>query len=321
MYAQGYFVYDSHKSGAQTISHLRFGKQPIRAPYLIESANFVACHQADFLERIDVLRLAGQRRRRSCSTPRMGPTTVWDQLPRSVQRQILDKTAALLRDRRVQGRARCGPRRADQHGAADLLLRDLRRAAARGGDPTHQALDREDATATRAPTSCAGISRPSTTRWRTSTRSRVPEAVTSALRPPADRPDEAPPFVREVTAQMMAGPRRRAPRQPDAGRRHLPIGHRSVREAQHLRHRRGVGSRSVHPVRPMRLRLSAQRHPREILPREGARRRARRLQVGADQCARQSRTSASRCSSTSRTAPAAASASRSARRTARATRA
>ena len=60
MHAQGYFVYDSHKSGAQTISHLRFGQRPIRAPYLIESANFVACHQSSFLDRNDVLRLAAQ---------------------------------------------------------------------------------------------------------------------------------------------------------------------------------------------------------------------------------------------------------------------
>ena len=55
LYAQGYFVYDSHKSGAQTISHLRFGPQPIRSPYLINSANFLGCHQFHFLERQDVL--------------------------------------------------------------------------------------------------------------------------------------------------------------------------------------------------------------------------------------------------------------------------
>ena len=54
-YAQGYFVYDSHKSGAETISHLRFGTQPIRAPYLIRHADFVACHKFDFLKRLDVL--------------------------------------------------------------------------------------------------------------------------------------------------------------------------------------------------------------------------------------------------------------------------
>jgi pyruvate-ferredoxin/flavodoxin oxidoreductase len=90
MHAQGYFVYDSHKSGAQTISHLRFGKQPIRSPYLIESANFVACHQASFLDRIDVLRLAVPGGTFLLNTP-FGPGQVWDRLPRSLQRQILEK--------------------------------------------------------------------------------------------------------------------------------------------------------------------------------------------------------------------------------------
>ena len=62
-FAQGYFVYDSHKSGAQTVSHLRFGPEPIKAPYLIEQAGFVACHQFAFLARQDVLALGGPGRR------------------------------------------------------------------------------------------------------------------------------------------------------------------------------------------------------------------------------------------------------------------
>ena len=74
--------------------------------------------------------------------------------------------ASLFRNRRFQGRARHRPRWTHQHGAADLLLCDLRRAAARRGDQTHQGLDREDAMAPKAPTWCAGTSRPSTTRWR-----------------------------------------------------------------------------------------------------------------------------------------------------------
>ena len=57
-YAQGYFVYDSKKSGGSTVSHLRFGPKPIRAPYLISQAQFVACHQFSFLERFDVLKYA-----------------------------------------------------------------------------------------------------------------------------------------------------------------------------------------------------------------------------------------------------------------------
>ena len=55
-YAQGYFVYDSKKSGSMTVSHLRFGPQPIRSTYLISRANFIACHQPTFLERYEMLR-------------------------------------------------------------------------------------------------------------------------------------------------------------------------------------------------------------------------------------------------------------------------
>jgi pyruvate-ferredoxin/flavodoxin oxidoreductase len=90
LHAQGYFVYDSHKSGAQTISHLRFGPQPIRAPYLIQQANFVACHQFNFIGRGDVLRLVATGAIFLLNSP-YGPELVWDRLPRSMQRQIIAK--------------------------------------------------------------------------------------------------------------------------------------------------------------------------------------------------------------------------------------
>ena len=90
LYAQGYFVYDSHKSGAQTVSHMRFGPRPIRSPYLISAANFVGCHQFQFLERLDILRLAAPGATFLLNSP-YGPAEVWDQLPRSVQQQIIEK--------------------------------------------------------------------------------------------------------------------------------------------------------------------------------------------------------------------------------------
>jgi pyruvate-ferredoxin/flavodoxin oxidoreductase len=89
-YAQGYFVYDSKKSGAVTISHLRFGPRPIRSAYLVRSANFVACHQFNFLERLDVLDLARPGALFLLNSP-YGPNEVWDHLPREVQDQILGK--------------------------------------------------------------------------------------------------------------------------------------------------------------------------------------------------------------------------------------
>jgi pyruvate-ferredoxin/flavodoxin oxidoreductase len=91
-YAQGYFVYDSKKSGSVTISHLRFGPQPIRAHYLIgpSQANFVACHQFSFLERLDVLKLASPGGIFLLNSP-YGPAEVWERLPHEVRAEILAK--------------------------------------------------------------------------------------------------------------------------------------------------------------------------------------------------------------------------------------
>ena len=89
-FAQGYFVYDSHKSGAQTISHLRFGPEPIKAPYLIAEAGFVACHQFGFLQRQDVLRVAAPGAVFLLNSP-WGPDDIWNRLPRPVQSQIVAK--------------------------------------------------------------------------------------------------------------------------------------------------------------------------------------------------------------------------------------
>jgi pyruvate-ferredoxin/flavodoxin oxidoreductase len=89
-YAQGYFVYDSKKSGSITTSHLRFGPKPLKSSYLISRANFVACHQFSFLERIDMLRYADQGAVFLLNSP-FPADQVWDELPRKVQQQIIDK--------------------------------------------------------------------------------------------------------------------------------------------------------------------------------------------------------------------------------------
>ena len=90
LFAQGYFVYDSKKSGARTTSHLRFGPRPIRSPYLIRKANFVAVHQFGFLDRYDILDMAEPGAVFLLNAP-FGPDEVWDQLPREVQAQIIEK--------------------------------------------------------------------------------------------------------------------------------------------------------------------------------------------------------------------------------------
>jgi pyruvate-ferredoxin/flavodoxin oxidoreductase len=91
-YAQGYFVYDSKKSGAVTISHLRFGPQPIRSSYLISRANFVACHQWIFLERYDMLSALVPGGTFLLNSP-FAADEVWNRLPRVVQQQIISKRA------------------------------------------------------------------------------------------------------------------------------------------------------------------------------------------------------------------------------------
>ncbi|MCC7497199.1 MAG: pyruvate:ferredoxin (flavodoxin) oxidoreductase [Bryobacterales bacterium] len=89
-HAQGYFVYDSKKSGSVTISHLRFGPRPIHSSYLISRANFVACHQFNFLEKLDVLKHAETGATFLLNSP-FGAGEVWDTLPRKVQQQIISK--------------------------------------------------------------------------------------------------------------------------------------------------------------------------------------------------------------------------------------
>jgi pyruvate-ferredoxin/flavodoxin oxidoreductase len=89
-YAQGYFVYDSKKSGSITISHLRFGPRPIHSTYLINRANFVACHQFPFLERLDVLQAAEPGATFLLNSP-YPAGEVWNQLPRPVQEQLIKK--------------------------------------------------------------------------------------------------------------------------------------------------------------------------------------------------------------------------------------
>jgi pyruvate-ferredoxin/flavodoxin oxidoreductase len=89
-YAQGYFVYDSKKAGAKTVSHLRFGKNIIRRPYLIRQADFVACHNPSFVEKYDMLaniKPGGT----FLMTSMYSKDNIWDTLPQELQKQIIDK--------------------------------------------------------------------------------------------------------------------------------------------------------------------------------------------------------------------------------------
>ncbi|MGC2619462.1 MAG: pyruvate:ferredoxin (flavodoxin) oxidoreductase [Acidobacteriaceae bacterium] len=94
-YAQGYFVYDSKKSGSLTTSHLRFGPEPIRSTYLISRANFIACHQFEFLEKTDVLAAAEPGAVFLLNSP-YGPEEVWQHLPLTIQKTIIEKHLRLF---------------------------------------------------------------------------------------------------------------------------------------------------------------------------------------------------------------------------------
>ena len=89
-HAQGYFVYDSKKSGSQTVSHVRFGPKPIRSAYLIRYAHFVGCHQFNFINKTDVLELAMPGATLLLNSP-YSADEVWQHLPKTVQQQLIDK--------------------------------------------------------------------------------------------------------------------------------------------------------------------------------------------------------------------------------------
>ncbi len=93
-YGQGYFVYDSKKSGAMTVSHLRFGPQPIHSSYLVSKANFIACHQWIFLERYDMLSALVPGGVFLVNSP-FDKEKVWEHLAREVQSQLIAKKAKL----------------------------------------------------------------------------------------------------------------------------------------------------------------------------------------------------------------------------------
>ncbi len=89
LYVQGYFIYDSMKSGSVTVSHLRFGPEPIRSTYRIHKSNFIAVHQFGFLERVNVMETVqnGATLLLNCQFP---PEQVWDNIPKSIQKKIIE---------------------------------------------------------------------------------------------------------------------------------------------------------------------------------------------------------------------------------------
>jgi pyruvate-ferredoxin/flavodoxin oxidoreductase len=202
-YAQGYFVYDSKKSGSVTVSHLRFGPRPLRSPYLIERATFVACHQFAFLERLDVLKAAEPGATFLLNSPH-GPDTVWDHLPRTVQEQIVDKRLRffVIDGHRVARETGMGGRintvlQTCFFAISDVLPRDeaiaaIKRAIEKTYGKRGEAVVRRN---------FAAVDRTLDQLHEV----RVPNRITSTLERRPAVPAAAPGFVQEVTARMIAG--------------------------------------------------------------------------------------------------------------------
>jgi pyruvate-ferredoxin/flavodoxin oxidoreductase len=201
-YAQGYFVYDSKKSGARTISHLRFGPRPIQSTYLIGKANFVAVHQFGFLDRVDTLTMAEDGAIFLLNSP-FGPEKVWDHLPRSVQQQIIEKNLRfyVIDAYQVAREARLGIR-------INTIMQTCFFALS-GVLPREEALYKIK----EAITKTYGKRGPAVVRMNHEAVDQtlshlfevvVPAQVTSGRDRPAVIPDTAPAFVRDVTGWMIA---------------------------------------------------------------------------------------------------------------------
>lgn len=202
-YAQGYFVYDSKKSGAMTVSHLRFGSRPIRSTYLIQRANFIGVHQFKFLDSYDVLGSAVDGATLLLNSP-YAPEEVWDYLPRSVQEQVIRKRIkvysidayAVAKEKQLGNRintimqtcffAISGVLPPD---AAIAKIKDsIRKTYGKRGEP----VVRQNFAAVDA--ALAHLHQVS-----------VPAQVTNTLDRPAVVPDGLPAFVQKVTNEIIAG--------------------------------------------------------------------------------------------------------------------
>ena len=202
-YVQGYFVYDSRKAGTVTVSHLRFGPEPIRSTYLVNCADFIACHQWVFLERYDMLVNAVEGATFLLNSV-YGPDEVWDQLPREVQEAIVAKKIKLhvIDAYEVARQAEMGGRintimQTCFFAISGVLpkdegIRQIKKAIEKTyGKQGPKVVQKNFAAVDAALANLFQV--------------KVPAEATSSIRMPEPVSPEAPPFVREVTAEIMAG--------------------------------------------------------------------------------------------------------------------
>ena len=203
VFAQAYFVYDSKKSGGQTVSHLRFGPHPIHAPYLVAQADFVGCHHFGLLSKLDVLRSARDGATVLLDAPQP-PDQVWDALPRQVQRQIIEKNLTVYAiDAGTVARAAGLPGRTNTvlqtcfFAVSGVMPRDDAMAAVKAA--VRKSYGRRGPEVVRRNESAVDSALAALHRID------VPATATSEVPMQDMVPPGAPQFVRTVTAAMMAG--------------------------------------------------------------------------------------------------------------------
>ena len=201
-YAQAYFVYDSRKAGAVTISHLRFGKRLIRRPYLVSKADFVACHNPTFLEKYDMLSSAKEGAT-FLLTSGHSRDEVWDTLPQEVQKQIIEKklkfyaidaislAAELGLGARINVIMQTAFFKISNIIPLDIAVEAIKEAIKKTyGKKGEKIVEMNNAAVDGALDRIYEV--------------KVPDKVTSRIKMPPMVPDDAPDFVKEVTAELMA---------------------------------------------------------------------------------------------------------------------
>ncbi|MCK6447639.1 MAG: pyruvate:ferredoxin (flavodoxin) oxidoreductase [Planctomycetes bacterium] len=203
LYVQGYFVYDSKKSGAVTVSHLRFGPEPIRAPYLVQEADFVGCHQFEFVDRYEMLDKLKPGGVFLLNGP-FAPDKVWDELPRELQEALAAKRARFYVIDALKVARECGMGNRINtvmqtcfFGISGVLPRD--EAIAKSKQAVEKTYGKKGADVVKKNQETIDLSLAHLHEVR------VPErATTNRRRPPIVAP-EAPEFVKRVTAVMLEG--------------------------------------------------------------------------------------------------------------------
>jgi pyruvate-ferredoxin/flavodoxin oxidoreductase len=261
-FAQGYFVYDSKKAGAITISHLRFGPDPIQSSYLIKRASFLACHQYEFLDKFDVLDYAEPGAVFLLNAP-FGPDDVWERLSAEVQTAIVEKGIrfyvidgyAVARDAGMGSRINTIMQTCffaisgvlPREEAIAHIKGAIKKTYGKRGDAVVQA---NFAAVDKTLAHLHEVKRPAA-------------VDRDAPQAPPIVSDEAPDFVQARHGGhhgQQGGP---AAGQRLPGGRHLAHGHDEVGEAEPRDRHPGVGRGALHPVQQVRDGLPARGGPRE----------------------------------------------------------